>query len=681
MPEDLDVLGEAELGYRPGDVRCVPLPSWVELDSYSRQAPEPMDAYIGNGVCRLLHETQVNLTDAGHARHFRTAERVLTRAGAEQVAHFMVELDPTYERLDVHFIRVWRDTECLDHAKQDSFQIFRRETSIERLVLNGRVTVSLLIPDIRVGDIIETGFTLYGGPPILGGKYASWIGFDSFTPHFEMRHRLLRPMGRNIVIKNFNDPPACSVIEKNAIEESRWQVVGMKRREATEFTPPWLILVPALQFSEFRSWNEIACLFAPLYESPDIPEPLAEEIDRIAGKYADPAERAAEWLGFVQQKLRYFALSLGEGGLVPRGLETIWKSRFGDCKDAAKLYVAGARRMGLDACAALVSTSHGPALDGFLPSASLFNHCIARLRLNGATYWLDPTMQAQSGHLDRLSHPHAGWALPLTSATGQLERLGGDIPLHYLSLEDELRLGPKRESSAEFRRHIDHFFWAADSVRNRLANEGPTVYANERFKELQPIWPGILETRPMEIHDDRSQNCLTTIFTYEIPHCWKPTERDGQVSFKFTDTDLVRELGLLNVTQRQDDIYLGRPRKVTRYLRITMPCKWSGAGWSDDQQTTGLSYVDRLTMDGNTIGHLKELSVGNWSIPASAASSYNEIVLKLRQNDLYVRARERRGKIRPIERSGWSGPSSGLVTAIVVFWFIAMVLSAITRHH
>jgi transglutaminase-like putative cysteine protease len=194
----------------------------------------------------------------------------------------------------------------------------------------------------------------------------------------------------------------------------------------------------------------------------DVPDGLTTEIDQLAAAHGDPAKRAAGWLRLVQQKRRYFALSLDEGGLKPRGLEAIWSNRFGDCKDDALLYVAGARRMGLDAYAALVSTTHGLALNDFAPSPSVFNHCIVRLRLDGVSYWLDPTAPVQSGSLPNIYQPHGGWALPLTCETMQLESLDRSVPLHILHAEDELSFGPKQQSPARLRKHIDYFSWTAD---------------------------------------------------------------------------------------------------------------------------------------------------------------------------------------------------------------------------
>lgn len=656
----------------PDTVRCVPVPDWVEHAPYLQQTPEAADAWIGNGICRLLQDTQVDLRGSAHAWHFRTAQRVLTRAGAEHAAHFVAEFDPTHERLDVHFIRVLRGHESIEHAKPGAIQSFRRETSLERLVLDGRLTASLLIPDVRVDDIVELGITLYRGNPVLGGKYAAWAVFDSFNPWLETRHRLLRPVEREIFIKEFNDPPVREIVEKDDVEDSRWRLAYQKQREGEELTPPWLVLRSALQCTEFRTWNDVARLFTPFYESPTVPDALAAEIDRLVAAHDDPAELAAEWLRLVQRRLRYFALALGEGGLVPRGLDAIWTTGFGDCKDAAQLYIAGARRMGLDACAALVSTTHGPALNDFLPSTAVFNHCIVRLRLNGVSYWLDPTSQAQGGTLANIFQPHAGWALPLAPESAELERLNSETPLHFLNCEDELRLGPKRESPAKLCRHIEYFFLAADSVRNRIANEGTTEYSKEMLNELRAAWPNIVETAPMEIRDDQVENCFTAIFNFEIRDCWKQANGRGLLGFDITDTVAVGELAQLRGIQRQTDIHLGRPRKITHRVRMDMPRKWAGAGWHNEHQAPGIRYSNRLNIDGRAINSSKELVIDAWSIPAEHASAYSETTGKLRENVLTIWARERFGKVRPTARARW-GFTVWII--FVVLWAIFITVS------
>lgn len=675
----------AALAGAPDRVSCIPIPDWIEHRPYLSRMPETELSCVVNGTCRLLCDIQVDLSGAEFAWHSRTAQRVLTRTGAERVAHVVVEFDPAYQRIEVHFIRILRGEECIEHAKPGAFQMFRRETSLERLTLDGRLTASLLIPDVRIDDVVEIGLTIYGGTPVLAGRYAAWAAFDSLNPWFESRHRLVRPLARKIFVKEFNNPPKPEIIVNGDVEESRWHIVDQKRHAMEELTPPWLVVVPALQFSEFKSWNEVACLFASFYQDDAIPDALAEEIDRLVSAHENLEERAAEWLRFVQQKLRYFAFSFGEGGLVPRELEAIWGTRFGDCKDAAKLYIAGARRMGLDVCAALVSTTHGPALSEFVSSPAVFNHCIVRVCLNGISYWLDPTISIQSGSLSHVFQPHIGWALPLSLETTRLEKLNGNVSPHVVHWEEELIFGPKRESPAKFRRHIDHFFWAADMIRNRIANEGTAEYARTMLKDLQSVWPDTVESENIEVRDDQVRNCVTLILTYELRDCWKRTNDGKRLSFSVADPAFNGELSLLKGTSRRTDIYLGRPRKMTRYLRMDMPRTWVSNGWWQTHEVPGLRYVNRLLTEGRSISNSKELVIGSWSLPAAEASAYNEAATRLRENLLTIWARERFGKIRPIT-GNWLGISmkpgnriQSVWTILWVLWLFLLVMSVLVR--
>jgi transglutaminase-like putative cysteine protease len=649
------------------------VPDWVDHQPYRPEIEDTDGSCIANGTCRLLYDAQVDLSGAEPVWHYRTVQRVLTREGAERAAHIVADFDPGYQRLEIHFVRVVRGGDCIEHAAPGAFQVFRRETNMERLVFDGRLTVSLLIPDVRANDIVEVAVTLYGGVPVLNRKYSAWVTFDSFNPWFQSRQRLVRPRARNIIVKQYNDPPERIIAVNGDTEDSRWQIVGQQRRLAEALTPPWLVQHPALQFSEFESWSDVACLFAPHYESSVLPDALAEEIDRLALMHQDPEQRAVEWLRFVQRELRYFAVSLGEGGLTPRELESIWSTRFGDCKDAARLYVAGARRMGLDACAALVSTTHGQALNDWIPSPGVFNHCIVRVRLNGVSYWLDPTTPLQSGNLQGIYQPHAGWALPLTGQTAELERLDGDKPLHILHWEDEITFGPKRESPAKLCRHIDYFFWAADSIRNRFANEGTSGFVQAMLTELQSVWPGVVEAAPIEIRDDKSGNNLTLELTYEIRDCWKPGNDGSQLNFTIADVAVSRDLQPLAGVQRKTEIYLGRPRKMTSYVRLNMPCNWSGGGWSHESDTSCVRYADRFRIDGRTIINSRELVVDGRLLPAAEAKAYSEVAKRLQENLLIVWARERFGKVRP--RAGnWFRIKTGVVGGIRSIWTVVWVL-------
>ncbi len=586
---------------------------------------------------------------------------MLTRSGAEQIAHFTIEFDPAHERADIHFIRVWRNGECHEYSSHQAFQIFRREANLERLALNGRLTASLPIPDVRVDDIVETGLTIYSHSRALGGRYSDWIAFDSLDPWFEVSHRLRRPSARTVHIRSFNATPVCEVLESGSSQESSWRIVGQQQqREREDFVPPWTVQVPALQFSEFRDWGEVARLFAPLYDAADLPASLIHELSRLATEYPAPRRLAAEWLRFVQRSLRYFAFSLGDSSWMPRELETIWNSRFGDCKDVAQLYVAGARHLGLQADPTLVSTKYGRALGTFLPSATVFDHCIVRLRLDGATYWLDPTELPQCGDLADIYQRHSGWGLPLAADVHQLEDLNGDQVIQFQEIEDVVEFGPSKTSPATVTRQVHYRSATADGMRNRFANESTAAFSTESLNELQMTWPTAREVSPIVIHDDPARNHLTAVLKYEILTPWEPVAKTRLLTFKIADSLVASQLGALTRTDRTSDIDLGPPRKATHHVQLRMPCNWKGQAWHENEETPGVRYFNRLAYEGRTIRNDREIVVDKPSIPAAQSSDYNRIVAASQINLLTIQADVRFGRIVPV--IAW------LFTLEFVFW-------------
>ena len=96
---------------------------------------------------------------------------------------------------------------------------------------------------------------------------------------------------------------------------------------------------------------------------------LVGAVDQIVAHHPDPAQRAMEWLRFVQRELRYFSLSLGEGGFVPRQPDEIWRTPVPEMARTPSSCTWPVRAAWVwDACPALLSTTHGPLLDQFLPS-------------------------------------------------------------------------------------------------------------------------------------------------------------------------------------------------------------------------------------------------------------------------------------------------------------------------
>lgn len=631
----------------PADVQYVPVPAWVRHGPAPAVPESTLEDFTGQGVLRILHDTQLSLIEPGVACHVRVLQRILTRAGAERAASLAIEFDPGHERIEIHTIRILRGEICIEHARPGAMQLLRRESQLERLALNGRLTASFLVPGLREGDQLEISFTHFSALPVLSGRYGGWLIFNSYAPWAETRLRLVRPLSRRIALKPFNDPPAATASVHGAHEVLQWSLAGQKRLVVEDLMPPWTVKNPCYQATEFSTWGEVAQLFAPYYQDAALPADMSAVRDRLTLARADPETLAVEWLRFVQRELRYFALSFGDGGLLPRDLETIWGRRFGDCKDAARLYVAGARSLGLDACAALVSTTHGMSLKDFLPSAHVFNHVVVRLRIGENTHWLDPTLPSQAGSLRQLMTSHAGWALPLSTDTEALEALPEAVPIRLVHCEDRITLGPRADSPAKLARRMALGYWAADNVRHRIANDGVSKLALQLQQELLATWPRSVEILSPAFEEDTGTNQLIMRCAYEIREPWTRAENGRRHSLSLVDTVTNKELPKLQIARRQSPILLGRPRRVSWRATIEMPRRWWGKGWRKVVDEPGMRFTSHLKIAGRTVVFDRELEINGWSIAADQADTYMRVVAKANLNVVKLFARVRLGRIGP----------------------------------
>src|SRR5262249_38382852 len=145
------------------------------------------------------------------------------------------------------------------------------ETQLERLALDGRLTATLLVPDLRVDDRLEVAFTIFGENPTLGGRRGGRVGFHPSPPLHEDPQRVVRPLQRPVFLKPFNNPPPAHVETHEATEESSWCFRGERRVLLEELSPPWTVRSPCYQITEFGNWGEIARLFEKYYRDSALP--------------------------------------------------------------------------------------------------------------------------------------------------------------------------------------------------------------------------------------------------------------------------------------------------------------------------------------------------------------------------------------------------------------------------
>ncbi|MBL8537333.1 MAG: DUF3857 domain-containing protein [Hyphomonadaceae bacterium] len=614
-----------------------PVPDWVELEPYARPT-QANPHFIANGLSALLDEVQIDLCGAERGWFHRRADLVTAHAGAEHAAQFNASIDPAFERLEIHSVRVLRGERVIDYTNAEGFQALRREQNLERLIYDGRITVHFAIPDVRPGDIVETAITMYGMRKSLGGRHAAWMLFEWGVGVVDLRVRQRSPKSRIIHERRVNTPPTPVVSERDGIVDKRWRALERPAVRGEALAPPWTVQGAAIQFSEWRDWSEVIAAFAPLYEEDaQLPPDLEEEIARIAESEPSPEGRAAAALQFTQSAIRYLAISVGEGGYTPRPLADIWATRYGDCKDKSKLFVAIAKRLGFEACPALVDTRGGYGLGDLLPTAQAFDHCIVKATISGAAYWLDPTRARQLSPLAALSQCHLGWALPLADGA-TLERMPDPSPVHSLETRERITLGATLDDRVRYEWRATSRRGRAEWVRETIAREGAVGMFKLYAQDIQRTFPLAEPIRQDIEQDDITRNEVTVVEAYDLPQAWSHLEQQTH-QFSTLDLTMKSQLAPIPAGTPRHPVYLGQIGTVSRSVEIDAAHDLNIQPWTRRIESSALVLEISLKRLGSRSGLLEEkLEFRALTLPPSEADKYRAIVGELDKSDIAIRS-------------------------------------------
>lgn len=152
--------------------------------------------------------------------------------------------------------------------------------------------------------------------------------------------------------------------------------------------------IPSVAVSTHEDFAEMAKGSAGAWESV-VGAPLPAGFDDIlaaAAKEPDTVGRIDTVTSMLSERVRYWAdWRPINGGFVPRPLDVVAASRFGDCKDMAALTAAFLRRLGVRAEVAWVWRGSLPPRLPPLATQRAFNHAVVRATGGGKEYWIDPT--------------------------------------------------------------------------------------------------------------------------------------------------------------------------------------------------------------------------------------------------------------------------------------------------
>jgi tetratricopeptide (TPR) repeat protein len=464
-----------------------PAPAWVRPVTAPAAKPDDQAA-----VRVLLLDQQVSLEAGQQTLYSAVSLKIQTPQGLT-AGNLSFPWRPETDELAVHRLVIRRGSEVIDVlASGQTFTVLRREQNLESATLDGVLTANIQPEGLQVGDTVEFAVSVTSRDPVLKGHVEQFAGAWNDV---QIRHAHLRiqwPATLPARIRVSGSAVALKPVTTNGISSVEMSLDDVEPIAAPKGAPMRYRIGRLVELSDFGSWAELGALMAPLYlKAAIVPVQgsLRNELERIRASSADPDVQAQAALALVQDKIRYVALAMGPGGLIPADAQTTWSRRYGDCKGKTALLLALLHELGISAEPVLVNTVAGDGLDARLPMVRLFNHVLVRATLAGKTYWLDGTRTGDTS-LARLSVPAFGWGLPAVPSGAALVQITPaplDNPTHSMAIHIDASAGLTAPAPARVETILRGD--EATEVNAGLANVG----AEARNRTLTDYWKSQFE--------------------------------------------------------------------------------------------------------------------------------------------------------------------------------------------
>jgi tetratricopeptide (TPR) repeat protein len=463
-----------------------PVEAWIHQAPVT---PEPMKAATGAALASLLQDVQVRFDAQGLVLYQAGQIKVQTAQGLQAFSTIGLAWSPATDRLIVNRLRILRGDQAIDVLPKDGvFTIARREERLDSEgQLDGVLTAIIKIDGLQIGDIVDLAYTVHRNDPLFKNRVDQVLGMADTLPISFDRIRLIWPETTPSHWRVSGGMPEPHVIHRDGYVDAEIIIDGVTPLIKPQGAPARFQRGREISLSNYNDWTDVSAAMAPLFASATKlkpSSPLKLEAAAITAKTGDPKLRAAAALSLVQDRIRYLAQTLGEGGYKPATADDTWDRRYGDCKAKTAMLLALLNELGIKAEPVLVSTKLGEDLDAGLPSLSVFDHVVVRAVIEGRDYWLDGT-RAGDLSLSALTTPDYGYVLPVRASGGGLMHVRPD-PLALPQTSEVVHLDASKGLSAPALAHVETTLRgdAATAMRLAIANLAPA----ELDRQLRNYW-------------------------------------------------------------------------------------------------------------------------------------------------------------------------------------------------
>jgi hypothetical protein len=545
-------------------------PKWVEIINYNN-LPTIDESDISQGLLALLFDQQINETKK--EVFYRYATKITENVGVQAGSTINISFDPSYQKLEIHEIKIKRNGKIIDKLKIADFQLIRREMNAENYIYDGSLSAILNLSDVRINDIIDYSFTIKGFNHVHNNHFSTYLYLNSYEPIGKLNTSIIT--SKELNFEYLNTKKQFKKSKKNNTNFYKISNKNIKPYVLEENTPLTEIILSTVYISDYDNWKQVTDWGVNTFKVNDNPsKKLLKKINEIKKENNTEGQKINATLNFIQDEVRYLGLESGIGAYKPHSPNKVFNQRFGDCKDKSLLMVTMLKKMNIEAYPMLVNTYLGKKIIDLLPGHNLFDHCVVKVKAkNGRDLWYDPTISNQGGDFTKVTFPDYKAGLVLKKGNDKFDEID---PQYDNSIEvtdnyviEEVGKGAKlntvtvyTDSEADLMRT----YFQNNSI-NSIKKKYETFYANYFF--------GIKSLENPKFEDDIDKNIFKTFETYKIDSIWKPYGDNNTIITNFYPYSIINTLSMPTKLERTRPYLITYPATRKHKINVNLPQSWS----------------------------------------------------------------------------------------------------------
>jgi hypothetical protein len=302
----------------------------------------------------------------------------------------------------------------------------------------------VIYPDVGAGDGISLTWRRHVHHPLMPGTYSAISTFMRTVPFEDARVSITTPADMKLVLDAHGVQTDQETHDGKTVY--RWHYSAA----AVAVDPASLALidrVPRVFASSLSDWDAFGHTWASLIADKAAVTPRIQALaDKLAAGTSDRHEQAKRLYDWVGTNIRWVAIQIGNGTIVPHTADEVLSNGYGDCKDQVMLLVALMHAKNLAADPVLINLGNSYTLPG-AAVVGAFTHCITYLPEWGI--YADTT----AGGAPFGTLPFQDYGKPVVHAVlqGEVRHNTPDLSpgVASMSLNTKMRLDPAGEVTGE----------------------------------------------------------------------------------------------------------------------------------------------------------------------------------------------------------------------------------------